>query len=72
MAQVSKRERERERERERVCVCVGLPRLVCPTEFHGMDPELLRKALNLLVKRGRAQIFGSEDSLGVKFFRGGA
>ncbi|RFU74135.1 vacuolar -sorting-associated [Trichoderma arundinaceum] len=38
------------------------------TEFHGMDNEVLMKALNVLVKRGKAQIFGSEDSLGVKFF----
>ncbi|KHO01753.1 vacuolar protein-sorting-associated protein [Metarhizium album ARSEF 1941] len=38
------------------------------TELHGMDNEVLLKALNILVKRGKAQIFGSEDSLGVKFF----
>jgi ESCRT-II complex subunit VPS25 len=38
------------------------------TEFHGLDQELLLKALNVLVKRGKAQIFGQEDSLGVKFF----
>ncbi|KAL7907111.1 ESCRT-II complex, vps25 subunit [Trichoderma velutinum] len=38
------------------------------TEFHGMDNQVLMKALNILVKRGKAQIFGSEDSLGVKFF----
>ncbi|KAL7938518.1 ESCRT-II complex subunit domain-containing protein [Trichoderma chlorosporum] len=38
------------------------------TEFHGMDNQVLMKALNVLVKRGKAQIFGSEDSLGVKFF----
>ncbi|KAL6820474.1 ESCRT-II complex subunit domain-containing protein [Trichoderma sp. SZMC 28015] len=38
------------------------------TEFHGMDSQVLMKALNILVKRGKAQIFGSEDSLGVKFF----
>ncbi|UNI22607.1 hypothetical protein JDV02_008479 [Purpureocillium takamizusanense] len=38
------------------------------TEFHGMDSEVLLKALNVLVKRGKAQIFGQEDSLGVKFF----
>ncbi|KAF2088866.1 ESCRT-II complex, vps25 subunit [Saccharata proteae CBS 121410] len=37
-------------------------------EFHGMDPELLQKSLQVLVKRGRAQVFGGEDSLGVKFF----
>ncbi|OAQ73844.1 vacuolar protein-sorting-associated protein [Pochonia chlamydosporia 170] len=38
------------------------------TELHGMDNDVLLKALNVLVKRGKAQIFGSEDSLGVKFF----
>ncbi|KAK4128438.1 ESCRT-II complex, vps25 subunit [Parathielavia appendiculata] len=38
------------------------------TEFHGLDQELLLKALNVLVKRGKAQVFGQEDSLGVKFF----
>jgi ESCRT-II complex subunit VPS25 len=37
-------------------------------EFHGMDPELLQKALNVLVKRGKAQVFGQEDQQGVKFF----
>ncbi|KAL1861572.1 hypothetical protein VTK73DRAFT_6880 [Phialemonium thermophilum] len=38
------------------------------TEFHGLDPELLQKALAVLVKRGKAQVFGQEDSQGVKFF----
>jgi hypothetical protein len=38
------------------------------TEFHGIEPELLQKALGVLVKRGKAQIFGNEDSQGVKFF----
>ncbi|KAI1436185.1 ESCRT-II complex subunit-domain-containing protein [Xylaria sp. CBS 124048] len=38
------------------------------TEFHGLDLELLQKALQVLVKRGKAQIFGQEDQLGVKFF----
>ncbi|KAK1755708.1 ESCRT-II complex subunit [Echria macrotheca] len=37
-------------------------------EFHGIEPELLQKALGVLVKRGKAQIFGNEDSQGVKFF----
>ena len=37
-------------------------------EFHGMDPELLQKALSVLVKRGKAQVFGQEDQQGVKFF----
>ncbi|KAI9151731.1 Vacuolar protein-sorting-associated protein 25 [Paramyrothecium foliicola] len=38
------------------------------TELHGMDNEVLLKALNIIVKRGKAQIFGQDDSLGVKFF----
>jgi len=37
-------------------------------EFHGMDPEVLQKALNALVKKGKAQVFGHEDQQGVKFF----
>jgi hypothetical protein len=37
-------------------------------EFHGMDPEVLQKALHVLVKRGKAQVFGQEDQQGVKFF----
>ncbi len=30
------------------------------TEFHSMDPDLLQKALGILVKRGKAQVFGQE------------
>lgn len=37
-------------------------------EFHGMDPELLQRALGVLVKRGKAQVFGQGDEQGVKFF----
>ena len=37
-------------------------------EFHGMDPELMLKSLQVLVKRGKAQVFGSEGQEGVKFF----
>jgi len=40
-------------------------------EFHGMPMDLLQKSLQLLAKRGKAQIFagtGGEDSMGVKFF----
>lgn len=47
------------------CGCVVLTSVV---ELHGMDQEVLLKALNILVKRGKAQIFGQDDSLGVKFF----
>ncbi|WEW55732.1 hypothetical protein PRK78_001165 [Emydomyces testavorans] len=37
-------------------------------EFHGMDPDVLQKSLHVLVKRGKAQVFGDEDQQGVKFF----
>ena len=37
-------------------------------DFHGMDAELFQRALAVLVKRGKAQVFGSEDQQGVKFF----
>lgn len=37
-------------------------------DFHGMDPDLLQRALAVLVKRGKAQVFGQEDQQGVKFF----
>jgi ESCRT-II complex subunit VPS25 len=30
--------------------------------------ELLHKSLQVLVKRGKAQIFGQDDQLGIKFF----
>ncbi|CAK7568731.1 MAG: hypothetical protein SEPTF4163_006733 [Sporothrix epigloea] len=38
------------------------------SELHGLDPVILQRALAVLVKRGKAQVFGSEQSLGVKFF----
>lgn len=38
------------------------------SEFYGMDPEVMFKSLNVLVKRGKAQVFGSEGQEGVKFF----
>ncbi|KAJ6004478.1 hypothetical protein N7522_006123 [Penicillium canescens] len=37
-------------------------------EFHGMDTDVMLRSLNVLVKRGKAQIFGSEGQEGVKFF----
>ncbi|MCJ1292242.1 hypothetical protein MMC34_003792 [Xylographa carneopallida] len=37
-------------------------------DFHGLDPEVLQRALAGLVKRGKAQVFGSADEQGVKFF----
>ncbi|EPE03888.1 vacuolar protein-sorting-associated protein [Ophiostoma piceae UAMH 11346] len=38
------------------------------SELHGLDPVVLQRALAVLVKRGKAQVFGQEESLGVKFF----
>ncbi|OJJ49365.1 hypothetical protein ASPZODRAFT_150261 [Penicilliopsis zonata CBS 506.65] len=37
-------------------------------EFHGMDSDIMLKSLTILVKRGKAQVFGSEGQEGVKFF----
>jgi len=39
-------------------------------EFHGIDINVLRKALQALERRGKAQIFSAEDpsEVGVKFF----
>jgi ESCRT-II complex subunit VPS25 len=37
-------------------------------EFHGMDNDAMMKALNVLVKRGKASVFGNEGEEGVKFF----
>lgn len=37
-------------------------------EFHGLDTDVLQKSLNTLVKVGKAQVFGSDDQQGVKFF----
>jgi len=37
-------------------------------EFHGMDGVLLQRCLAVCVKRGRAQVFGGEGEMGVKFF----
>ncbi|RAL63479.1 hypothetical protein DID88_003899 [Monilinia fructigena] len=34
-------------------------------DFHGLDAEILHKALAILVKRGKAQVFGQEDQQGV-------
>ncbi|KAL9108160.1 MAG: hypothetical protein Q9227_007014 [Pyrenula ochraceoflavens] len=36
--------------------------------FHGMDMEVLQRSLTVLVKRGKAQVFGTEGQEGVKFF----
>ncbi|KAF7716949.1 Vacuolar protein sorting 25 [Penicillium ucsense] len=37
-------------------------------EFHGMDHDVMMKALNVLVKRGKASVFGNEGEEGVKIF----
>lgn len=34
------------------------------TEFHALPPPLLRKALDILVKRGKAQIIKGEGEMG--------
>jgi ESCRT-II complex subunit VPS25 len=41
---------------------------VTTQDWRDMDEGLLRKVLNVLVKRGKAQIFGQEENAGVKFF----
>jgi ESCRT-II complex subunit VPS25 len=33
-----------------------------------MDVDVMMKSLNILVKRGKAQVFGKEGQEGVKFF----
>ncbi|RPB00046.1 winged helix DNA-binding domain-containing protein [Choiromyces venosus 120613-1] len=37
-------------------------------EFHTIDPYVLRKALDVLVRRSLAQVFGANEEMGVKFF----
>lgn len=37
-------------------------------EFHGLDPDIMLRSLNVLVKQGKAQVFGNEGQEGVKFF----
>ena len=37
-------------------------------EWVGMDEDMLRKCLDVLVKKGRCQVFGQVDGSGVKFF----
>lgn len=49
-------------------LCRNRDSLTRSSDFHGMDPDLLQKALAVLVKRGKAQVFGQEDQQGVKFF----
>ena len=37
-------------------------------EFYGLDSRVLQKSLTTLVKKGKAQVFGTDDQQGVKFF----
>jgi ESCRT-II complex subunit VPS25 len=37
-------------------------------EWVGMEEEMLKKVLGVLVKKGRAQVFGQDEGAGVKFF----
>ncbi|KAI4849025.1 hypothetical protein E4T44_03594 [Aureobasidium sp. EXF-8845] len=37
-------------------------------EWVNMDEDMLRRCLDVLVKKGRAQVFGQSDGSGVKFF----
>ena len=41
--------------------------LLC-ADFHEMDTELFAKAMSTLVKKGKAHVFGDEESKGIKFF----
>ena len=36
--------------------------------FWGVDEEVFGRALGVLVRRGRAQVFGEDEGKGVKFF----
>jgi len=37
-------------------------------EWIGMDEDMFRRCLEVLVKRGKAQVFGTDEEAGVKFF----
>ncbi|KAL9092767.1 MAG: hypothetical protein Q9159_000665 [Coniocarpon cinnabarinum] len=37
-------------------------------EFHNLPVEMARRSIGILVKRGKANIFGEGEGLGVKFF----
>ncbi|GAB7338998.1 hypothetical protein MBLNU457_5666t1 [Dothideomycetes sp. NU457] len=37
-------------------------------EWIGMDEDMFRRCLDVLVKRGKAQVFGTDEEAGVKFF----
>ena len=36
--------------------------------FHGMPVDMTKKVIGMLVKRGKANVFGEGEGLGVKFF----
>lgn len=37
-------------------------------DWIGMDEDMFRRCLDVLVKRGKAQVFGTDEEAGVKFF----
>jgi len=37
-------------------------------DWIGMEEDMLRRCLDVLVKRGKAQVFGADEGAGVKFF----
>lgn len=37
-------------------------------EWVDMDEEMFRRCLNVLVRRGKAQVFGEMEGSGVKFY----
>lgn len=41
---------------------------MCFLDFHGLEPYIVKKALDTLVKKGQAQIFSVNNEEGVKFF----
>ena len=38
------------------------------SDLYELDAEVVNKCLNVLVKRGKAQVFGEGEGKGVKFF----
>lgn len=41
---------------------------VAGMDWVGMDEDQLRRCLDVLVRRGKAQIFGQADGAGIKFY----
>lgn len=50
------------------CILIMSPVADVYVEFHGLDPEIMLRSLNVLVKQGKAQVFGNEGQEGVKLF----